>query len=552
MWRFLFALLFAVAVYNEVTDSVSVQPGLETTKDVIVVGGGLAGMAAARKLTNSPDKFAVKVLEACKDRYGGRVFTDRKGSVRGVEGDLGASFLNSGVPNNPLLELTKSLELTVESAGPVQLYAPNQGKVFTAKETTHIFSEFLTVVQKAVEKAYVKGNDLPLPDAVKEELSSFQTDVDKSVLAGLFSTHYAFSQKDMSAVMFRPEKDFGWNKVVVDGFDQIVDGIVSGFDTGFPIEIELQAIVRQILYDKNTKKYKVRTFDRQQHEADIVIVAVPLGILQKGEIIFGEPQKNSTNSVANMPENWHDAIRNKLGMSFSDKLVVEFDEIFWPTDVGVFIMATDKKEEAGFLQTWFNLHRLTNKPMLAGNIVGSVAESFENLTDDEVKSRAKAVLEKMFGPQVKNRTIKQIKRSAWQGDENTIAGNSYPRVGTTGEHLKILSEPRCPGLYFAGEYSITEHLNTAHGAYLSGVRAADQVMSGYCQQKEEREKEEEKRKKRRKSNKDKTKEEEESEEDEDDTDSEEEQKAPPKQKKSKERIILSEERRKKTQERDEL
>lgn len=83
MWRFLFALLFAVAVYNEVTDSVSVQPGLETTKDVIVVGGGLAGMAAARKLTNSPDKFAVKVLEACKDRYGGRVFTDRKGSVRG-------------------------------------------------------------------------------------------------------------------------------------------------------------------------------------------------------------------------------------------------------------------------------------------------------------------------------------------------------------------------------------------------------------------------------------------------------------------------------------
>lgn len=76
-------------------------------------------------------------------------------------------------------------------------------------------------------------------------------------------------------------------------------------------------------------------------------------------------------------------------MSFSDKLVVEFDEIFWPTDVGVFIMATDKKEEAGFLQTWFNLHRLTNKPMLAGNIVGSVAESFENLTDDEVKSRGR-------------------------------------------------------------------------------------------------------------------------------------------------------------------
>jgi hypothetical protein len=79
------------------------------------------------------------------------------------------------------------------------------------------------MVQKAVEKAYVKGDDLPLLDAVKKELSSFETDVDKSVLAGLLSTHYAFSE-DASTIMFRLEKDFGWNQVVVDGFDQIVDG----------------------------------------------------------------------------------------------------------------------------------------------------------------------------------------------------------------------------------------------------------------------------------------------------------------------------------------
>lgn len=89
--------------------------------------------------------------------------------------------------------------------------------------------------------------------------------------------------------------------------------IVSGIDAEFPIVIELQAIVRQITFDKKTNKYKIRTFDRQQHEADIVIVAVPLGILRKGEIVFGEPQKNSSSSVANMPQKWHDTVRNKLG-----------------------------------------------------------------------------------------------------------------------------------------------------------------------------------------------------------------------------------------------
>ena len=93
----------------------------------------------------------------------------------------------------------------------------------------------------------------------------------------------------------------------------------------FPILIELEAIVRQITYDKKKKKYKVRTFDRQQYEADFVIVAVPLGVLQKGEIVFGEPQKNSSTSVANMPENWHNTIRNKIG----DILVEEFQHTYF-------------------------------------------------------------------------------------------------------------------------------------------------------------------------------------------------------------------------------
>lgn len=541
------------------TSAVKVSPGLETPKDVVVVGGGLAGMAAARKLSNSPDKFSVKVLEARKERYGGRVYTKREYGVRGVDGDLGSSFLNSGVPNNPLLELTKTLEIAVESTGSLQLHAPGLNKVYTAEETKHIFSELLTVVQMAVEKAKRNGNDRPLPEAIKEELPLFKTDVDKTVLAGLLSSHYVLSDKDSSTYMFNPKKDFGWDKVVVDGFDQIIDGIVSGIDAEFPIVIELQAIVRQITFDKKTNKYKIRTFDRQQHEADIVIVAVPLGILRKGEIVFGEPQKNSSSSVANMPQKWHDTVRNKLGISYSNKVLVEFDEAFWPTDVGVFTRPAESEEEAGLLQTWFNLHQLVNKPILMGSIVGPIAKTLESWSDDEVKVKVKAVLEKFFGTKVQDRTIKQLKRSAWQGDENTMGVSSYPKVGTTSEDLEILSEPRCPGLYFAGEYTITEHMNTAHGAYMSGIRAAEQVMSGYCIQQAEKEKEEKRKKKMEKKKRDKGKKKEEESEDDDEEDEdtgseeeEEEMEMPSKPKKSKERIILSEERRKKAQERDEL
>lgn len=100
-------------------------------------------------------------------------------------------------------------------------------------------------------------------------------------------------------------------------------------------------------------------------------------------------------------------------------------------------------------------------------------------------------------------------------------------------------------------------MNTAHGAYMSGIRAAEQVMSGYCIQQAEKEKEEKRKKRMEKKKKDKGKKKEEESEDDDeegeDTGSEEEEmEMPSKPKKSKERIILSEERRKKAQERDEL
>lgn len=98
-------------------------------------------------------------------------------------------------------------------------------------------------------------------------------------------------------------------------------------------------------------------------------------------------------------------------------------------------------------------------------------------------------------------------------------------------------------------------MNTAHGAYMSGIRAAEQVMSGYCIQQAEKEKEEKRKKRMEKKDKGKKKEEESEDDDEEDedTDSEEEEmEMPSKPKKSKERIILSEERRKKAQERDEL
>ena len=49
---------------------------------VIVVGAGIAGLSAARKIANSGYTFSVNVYEAKKDRYGGRVWTDKLRNIK--------------------------------------------------------------------------------------------------------------------------------------------------------------------------------------------------------------------------------------------------------------------------------------------------------------------------------------------------------------------------------------------------------------------------------------------------------------------------------------
>ncbi len=47
--------------------------------------------------------------------------------------------------------------------------------------------------------------------------------------------------------------------------------------------------------------------------------------------------------------------------------------------------------------------------------------------------------------------------------------------GQTGNEWHILAEPVGRMLHFAGEHTHTEYMSTVHGAYLSGIRAANDI-----------------------------------------------------------------------------
>lgn len=78
-----------------------------SSPSVIVIGGGISGVAAARFLQNA--YFKVLLLES-RDRLGGRIHTDKS---FGYPVDMGASWLHGVCNENPLAPLIRRLGLTL-------------------------------------------------------------------------------------------------------------------------------------------------------------------------------------------------------------------------------------------------------------------------------------------------------------------------------------------------------------------------------------------------------------------------------------------------------
>ena len=78
--------------------------------DVIVVGAGLSGLMAARKILKLHETASVVVLEA-RDRVGGRMFAQQAGGKRKGWIDLGGQWL--GEDQASIRALAKELGLEI-------------------------------------------------------------------------------------------------------------------------------------------------------------------------------------------------------------------------------------------------------------------------------------------------------------------------------------------------------------------------------------------------------------------------------------------------------
>src|SRR5262249_40281067 len=121
-----------------------------------------------------------------------------------------------------------------------------------------------------------------------------------------------------------------------------------------------------------------------------------------------------------------------------------------------------------------NFHKIAGLPLLLAFSAGAAGEQNELRSDAELVACLMECLRKMYGPDIPEPSGHLITR--WNKDPFSLGSYSYVPVGSTQSQRRQIGMPVANRLFFAGEATSQFFPSTVHGAFLSGVRAAYEIM----------------------------------------------------------------------------
>ncbi|CAI9089887.1 OLC1v1024538C1 [Oldenlandia corymbosa var. corymbosa] len=426
---------------------------------VIVIGSGFAGIAAARALHDAA--FQVTLLES-RDRIGGRVHTDYS---FGFPVDLGASWLHGVCNENPLAPVIGRLGLPLyrTSGDNSVLYDHDlESYALFDMEGNQVAQDLVSKVGVTFESILKETNlvreesngDMPISRAISLVFER-RPDLRLEGLAHKVLQWYLCRMEGWFAADADTISLQSWDKeellpgghgLMVRGYLPVINTLAKGLD------IRLGQRVTKVV--RRYHGVKVTVEDGRTFVADAAIVAVPLGVLKSNRIQF-EPR---------LPD-WKEEAINDLGIGIENKIILRFSEVFWPNVEFLGVVAETSYECSYFL----NLHKATGHPVLVYMPAGQLARDIEKMSDESAAMFACTQLKRIL-PNA-SKPI-QFLVSHWGTDENTLGSYSYDTVGKPHELYEKLRIP-VDNLFFAGEATSFEFPGSVHGAYSTGLKAAE-------------------------------------------------------------------------------
>lgn len=405
--------------------------------DVVVIGAGAAGIAASQRLTALG--LSHVVIEAA-GRIGGRACTDT--ATFGVPFDLGCAWIHAA-DRNPFFKLAKAAgyQLRRDDSGLDRIY---YGRDQTDQDGLDAESAAEDAIDEGLTKLAEDGRDVPATEAVPRWTLPFEA---AATYLGPMDMGVDFA--DLSTFDYAETADLDPNYLVREGFGTLV------VKTGAGIPAKLSTPARVVRYGAG-KGVRIET-DSGTIAALAVIVTVSTGVLAGGLLRF-DPK---------LPD-WKEAAIGEVPMGLLAKI-----PLLIPGDkLGVAPFENILVEYPGLQDIYFLAWPFATD-LMVGFVGGEFGWELSAAGEGAAVAFAKERLAQTFGASAPKRVTKAL-LTGWAGDPLTRGAYSAALPGHFAARAE-LARPLADRVFFAGEAVAGPFVQTCNGAYLSGIKVAEDV-----------------------------------------------------------------------------
>jgi monoamine oxidase len=405
--------------------------------DVVIVGAGAAGIAAARQLKKLGKSY---VLLEARERAGGRLYTD---TSLGQPFDGGGAYIHFA-ENNPWSAI--AAEHQVETKGGLRLWS---GSVVYRRGVA-LSPEEILARQKAMQQVRDAYDEVEEADDMSMVRAMRQSDQLAKNASRIQAQMAAGEDPEWVSVSDWQRLEGGQNLLVRNGYGALAE------KTALAVRPRLGVKVLAIDWGGTSI---IVTTDKGQIRARKAIVTVPIGVLKAESIKFTPSLPSATLRAL-----------DGLRMGALSKLALRFGEDRYGFQPTQFLAEIGDPTQAITFEAWPFNHDLIIG-VFGGDYARGLAKLGEAAATDHVLER----FIKIAGSEVR-KSFKGSKLVGWSEDE--FARGSYA-VALPGKmnSRDELARPVGDRIWFAGEATAGVYSMTAGGAYIAGRTAATQAAN---------------------------------------------------------------------------
>lgn len=409
------------------------RPSFASNPEVIIIGAGMAGIAAARVVMEAGH---LPVLLEARERIGGRAYTETR--TFGFPHDHGAAWFEAA-GRNPLVPLARGLNFElVRDPEMVSAYIGGQ-----QADAEH-YDRIQRSAERRIDRLARNSGDVAMSARLRA-----RDPLERLAYAQIGPLDAGVELDRLSALDYNRQADGGLLLP-----SRGMGAFVEFYGAGLPVRTGVRA--RRV--DWGGPGVKVET-NAGTLSAPVAIVTVPTGVLAAGDIVFSPPLPvHKQEAIAGLPMGSF----NRIALRFERRVIDEkpFTTLNALTRAGDAI---------------YGLLRPFGREFAIVCVGGDHGRALEAMGQQAMINFAVDALVEIYGADVR-REIHGTHATRWGTDSLSRGAYSAALPGHA-DKREVLAGPLDDRLFFAGEATDPTWAARVTGAWTSGQRAAREAVA---------------------------------------------------------------------------